>query len=120
MPRLAIIGGTGFYRMSGALLKEKKPVDTKYGLVTVSIYTTKKGVEFAFIPRHGEGHACTPHMINYQANIMALKTLGVQRIIGVCSVGSLRKKIKPGDLVLVDQFLDFTKARPSTFFDEEG
>jgi len=120
MPRLAIIGGTGFYQMTGASLKEKKPVDTKYGQVIVSIYKTNKGLEFAFIPRHGEGHSCAPHRINYRANIMALKTLGVERIIGVCSVGSLRKKIKPGDFVLVDQFLDFTKARPSTFFDEEG
>ncbi|BAI62475.1 purine nucleoside phosphorylase [Methanocella paludicola SANAE] len=119
MPRTAVIGGTGFYDMAQAALKEKKAVDTKYGRVIVSIYQAG-GEEFAFLPRHSEGHTRAPHTVNYRANIMALKQLGVERIIGVCSVGSLRKHIKPGDFVLVDQFLDFTKSRPSTFFDEEG
>jgi len=120
MPRLAIIGGTGFYNMACATLKEKKPVDTKYGKVTVSIYEGSDGTEFAFLPRHGEGHSCAPHKVNYRTNILALNLLGVERIIGVCSVGSLRKELKPGDFVLVDQFLDFTKSRPNTFYDEEG
>jgi 5'-methylthioinosine phosphorylase len=119
MPRTAVIGGTGFYRMEHAELKEKLVVDTKYGPAEVSIYEAG-GEEFAFLPRHGENHACAPHKVNYRANVMALKMIGVERIIGVCSVGSLRKGIKPGDFVLVDQFLDFTKARPSTFYDEEG
>jgi len=119
MPRTAVIGGTGFYDMEQATLKEKKAVDTKYGRAVVSIYEAG-GEKFAFLPRHGEGHKRAPHMVNYRANIMALKQLGVERIIGVCSVGSLQKQIKPGDFVLVDQFLDFTKSRPSTFFDEEG
>jgi 5'-methylthioadenosine phosphorylase len=120
MPRLAIIGGTGFYKMSSAPLKEKREVDTKYGHVTVYVYTSQCGQEFVFLPRHGEGHARSPSHVNYRANIMALKQLGVDRIIAVCSVGSLRKEIKPGDFVLVDQFLDFTKSRPSTFYDEDG
>ncbi len=120
MPRSAIIGGTGFYQMDSVTLKEKKLVDTQYGAVTVSIYKGNTGEEFAFLPRHGEGHVSAPHKINYRANIMALKLIGVERIIGICSVGSLRKKIKPGELVLVDQFLDFTKSRPATFFEDEG
>jgi 5'-methylthioadenosine phosphorylase len=120
MPRTAVIGGTGFYSIASAALKEKKAVDTKYGQVIVSVYEAEGGEEFAFIPRHGEGHACAPHKVNYRANIIALKQMGVERVIGVCSVGSLRKNIKPGDFVLVDQFLDFTKSRPSTFFDEDG
>jgi 5'-methylthioadenosine phosphorylase len=120
MPLLAVIGGTGFYEIACATLKEKKLVDTKYGQVGVSIYASKSGKEFAFLPRHGEGHALAPHRVNYRANIMALKVMGVERIIGVCSVGSLSKKIKPGDFVLVDQFLDFTKSRPLTFFEEDG
>jgi 5'-methylthioadenosine phosphorylase len=120
MPRLAVIGGTGFYKIASATLKEKKPVDTKYGLVSVSIYASKSGEEFAFLPRHGEEHALAPHKINYRANVMALKQIGVERIIGVCSVGSLHKDIKPGDFVLADQFLDFTRGRPETFFSDEG
>ena len=120
MPRLAVIGGTGFYEIASATLKEKKLVDTKFGQATVYIYASKSGKEFAFLPRHGEGHAYAPHVVNYRANIMALNLLGVERIIGVCSVGSLRKDINPGDFVLVDQFLDFTRGRPETFFEEEG
>ncbi len=119
MPRTAVIGGTGFYHIARAKLKEKKPIDTKYGPAVVFIYEDG-GEEFAFLPRHGERHSCVPHLVNYRANILALKTLGVERIIGVCSVGSLRKKIGPGDFVLADQFLDFTKSRPSTFFYEGG
>jgi 5'-methylthioadenosine phosphorylase len=115
-----VIGGTGFYDMGSATLKEKKLVETKFGPVTAFIYVSDGGEEFAFLPRHGEGHSIAPHKINYRANIMALKQLGVERIIGVCSVGSLRKDIAPGDIVLVDQFLDFTKGRPDTFFEEEG
>lgn len=119
MPRTAVIGGTGFYYMAHAALKEKKAVDTKYGRVEVYVYEAG-GEEFDFIPRHGSGHSCAPHKVNYRAIIMALKQMGVERIIGICSVGSLRKDIKPGDFVLVDQFLDFTKSRPYTFYEEEG
>lgn len=119
MPHLAVIGGTGFYGMERAKLKEKRAIDTNYGPSVVSIYDDG-GEEFAFLPRHGESHTCAPHRVNYRANVMALKMLGVERIVGVCSVGSLRKPIRPGDLVLADQFLDFTKARPSTFFDGAG
>lgn len=118
MPRLAIIGGTGFYKMSSAPLKEKLEVGTKYGRVTIYIYTGKGGQEFAFLPRHGEEHTCSPSNINYRANIQALKQIGVERIIAVCSVGSLKKDIWPGDFVIIDQFIDFTKSRPTTFFDE--
>ncbi|MCD1293785.1 S-methyl-5'-thioadenosine phosphorylase [Methanocella sp. CWC-04] len=120
MPRLAIIGGSGFYRMTCAAIKGKKTISTKYGDVTVSIYENEKGEDFVFLPRHGECHICAPHRIDYRANIMALKELGVERIIGVVSVGSLKEHIKPGSFVLLDQFIDFTKARPSTFYDEEG
>jgi 5'-methylthioadenosine phosphorylase len=117
MPRTAIIGGSGFYSVPGCTLIEKQPVQTKYGEVTLFIYRNKDGMEFAFLPRHGEGHTCPPHMINYRANIAALKQAGVERIIAVASVGSLRAHIRPGDFVLLDQFIDFTKSRPSTFFD---
>ncbi|OPY30287.1 MAG: putative 6-oxopurine nucleoside phosphorylase [Methanocella sp. PtaU1.Bin125] len=117
MPRTAIIGGSGFYSVPGCTLKEKRQISTKYGDVTIFIYADKAGTEFAFLPRHGEGHVCPPHKINYRAQVMALKTAGVESIIAVASVGSLRAFIRPGDFVLVDQFIDFTKTRPSTFFE---
>lgn len=118
MPRTAIIGGSGFYSVPGCTLKEKRQVTTKYGDATVFIYFNQSGQEFAFLPRHGEGHTAPPHKVNYRANVMALKQCGVERIIAIASVGSLRERIRPGDFVLLDQFLDFTKIRPSTFFDE--
>ncbi|CAJ37461.1 S-methyl-5'-thioadenosine phosphorylase [Methanocella arvoryzae] len=120
MPRTAIIGGSGFYCVPGCNLKEKKVVRTKYGDATLFFYENEKGAEFVFLPRHGEGHTCAPHRINYRANVIALKEAGIERIIGISSVGSLREAIRPGDFVLLDQFLDFTKARPITFFDEDG
>lgn len=119
MPRTAIIGGSGFYSVPGCTLKEKRQVSTKYGDATVFIFIDPSGTEFAFLPRHGERHTCPPHKINYRANIMALRTCGVERIIAVTSVGSLREAIRPGDFVLTDQFLDFTRSRPSTFYDGE-
>lgn len=118
MPRTAIIGGSGFYSVPGCTLKEKRLISTKYGDVTVFIYVDKAGTEFAFLPRHGEGHVCPPHKINYRANVMALKHAGVERIIAVASVGSLRAFLRPGDFLLLDQFIDFTKSRPSTFYEE--
>jgi 5'-methylthioadenosine phosphorylase len=118
MPRTAIIGGSGFYSVPGCTLVEKRPVATKYGDVTLFIYRNKDGLEFVFLPRHGEGHTSPPHMINYRANIMALKQAGVESVIAVASVGSLRAHLRPGDFVLLDQFIDFTRSRPSTFYGE--
>jgi len=73
------------------------------------------GIEVAFLPRHGKNHTIPPHMINYRANIYALKQLGIERIISPCAVGSLKEEYKPGDMVIVDQFIDFTKSRKYTF-----
>ncbi len=73
----------------------------------------------AFIPRHREGHDNPPHMINYRANVYALKMLGVDRIIATNAVGSLDESIKPGDFLLPDDFLDFTRKRPFTFYDDQ-
>ena len=120
MPRTAIIGGSGFYSVPGCKLREKRVVWTKYGDATLFIYENSSGGEFIFLPRHGEDHNCAPHKINYRANIKALHEAGVELIIGISSVGSLRESIRPGDFVLLDQFLDFTKHRPITFFDEDG
>lgn len=76
-----------------------------------------EGVEVAFLSRHGSGHVLPPHKVNYRANIWAMKQLGVERIISPCAVGSLKENYRPGDLVIVDQFIDHTKRRDYTFFD---
>jgi 5'-methylthioadenosine phosphorylase len=116
--KVAIIGGTGVY--DPALLKDVLTLDvqTRYGSVRVTT-GSYMGHDVLFLPRHGEGHSVPPHRINYRANIMSLKQLGVECILSTSAVGSLNKDMKPGDLAVVDQFIDFTKFRASTFFDGE-
>jgi len=114
--RLAIIGGTGVYDPRILSNIREQEVSTPYGNVQVKI-GTYEGEEVAFLPRHGEQHSVPPHLINYRANILGLKRLGVERVIATTAVGSCNRSMKPGDFVLVDQFLDFTKSRPTTFFD---
>ncbi|HEY8531773.1 MAG TPA: S-methyl-5'-thioadenosine phosphorylase, partial [Limnochorda sp.] len=89
---------------------------TPYGEITVQT-GRYHGHQIAFMPRHGKGHSIPPHKINYRANIWGLKALGVQRILATAAVGSLNPAMEPGHFVFVDQFLDFTKGRASTFFD---
>lgn len=115
---IGIIGGSGLY--DPAILEDVKEVKvaTPFGppsdLIAVG---TLKGRRIAFLPRHGKGHRIPPHLINYRANIWALKELGVERVISVSAVGSLREDYKPGDFVNTDQFIDMTKNRIYTFFD---
>lgn len=114
--RVGIIGGTGFYE-PGLLEREQDvSVETPYGsvLLKVGFY---KGRNVAFLPRHGGKHIIPPHLINYRANIWALKEIGVTKVIATAAVGSLQEDLKPGEIVLVDQFLDFTKSRPQTFYE---
>jgi 5'-methylthioadenosine phosphorylase len=113
---LAIIGGTGVY--DPGLLEAPEPVqvETPYG--TASLYAGRlAGREAAFLLRHGAGHAVPPHRVNYRANLWALGQLGVRRVLASAACGSLRRELAPGTWVLVDQFLDFTRGRPGTFFD---
>ena len=116
---IGIIGGTGIY--NAELLDNSKSIKifTPYGstsdLITIGEY---EGRSVAFIPRHGKGHTLPPHKVNSRANIWALHSLGVTRIIAPSAVGSLRDSYKPGDIVLPDQFLDITKQRDYTFYDE--
>lgn len=116
MAKIAIIGGTGVYdpRILSDIIEEE--IITPYGPVQ---YKQGKYLNqtVAFIPRHGSHHSIPPHLINYRANIWAMKKLGVTDIISTTAVGSLNLAMKPGDFVLVDQFLDFTKARTSTFYE---
>ncbi len=117
MPKIAIIGGTGVY--DPQILSEitVETIKTAYGQVTIKIgtYANKK---VAFLARHGENHAVPPHKVNYRANILALKELGVEKIIATAATGSLNLEMRPGDFVLVNQFIDFTKNRPQTFYED--
>ncbi|NPA48304.1 MAG: S-methyl-5'-thioadenosine phosphorylase [Thermococci archaeon] len=116
MPRVAIIGGSGLEE----LLEEihETNVETPYGQVSLRI-GTYGGEEIAFLSRHGPSHAVPPHRVNYRANIWGLWKLGVERIIGTSAVGSLNLSMKPGDFVVLDQLIDFTKSRRYTFYDGE-
>ena len=116
---IGIFGGTGIY--DPGLLTESKEVivDTPFGKtsdsITVGIY---KGRKVAFMPRHGRKHTIPPHLINFRANIWAFKEMGIKRIIAPSAVGSLKQDLKPGDFVLPAQFIDFTKSRKTTLFED--
>jgi len=114
MPPIGIIGGTSIYSLG--IDVEGKIVDTSYGQSFIQVGQWKDR-QIAFLARHGKGHQLPPHKINYRANIMALKQIGVAEIIATAAVGSLAEYYQPGDLVLLNQFIDFTKNRPATFFD---
>lgn len=109
----AIIGGTGVYDIGKAA---SRVITTEYGVAEVDVISIN-GVEIAFLARHGKGHSVPPHMINYRANMMALKKLGVKYIYATCAVGSLNENFAPGDVVVLKDFIDFTKNRPLTFFE---
>lgn len=110
----AIIGGTGIY--SGASESQKRTVNTKYGDVDLDIITIN-GEMIVFLARHGTKHSVPPHLINYRANIMALKQIGVNYIYATAAVGSCNENYEPGDLVVIKDFIDFTKSRELTFFE---
>lgn len=111
---LALIAGTGFDRFLKP--EEDKIVKTPFG--SRSIYRIQtQNQSFYYLPRHGLDHSVAPHLINYRANLWALKELGVDQILSLCAVGSLNKDFKPGHFVAIEDILDFTKGRTSTFYD---
>ena len=110
----AIITGTGIYEIPGFEF-EKMPVETPYGTASINI-GRKDGFELAFLARHGLDHTTPPHMINYQANIKALKMLGVKHAVATYAVGSINREIPPTGLALLTDFLDFTNNRPLSFY----
>ncbi len=115
--KVGIIGGSGLYKMEGMMGVEKVKVSTPFGEPSDTIILGNlEGVKVAFLPRHGEGHRIGPNELPAKANIYALKSLGVERIISVSAVGSLKDKIEPLDIVIPDQLIDTTKGRASTFF----
>ncbi|MBO8130892.1 MAG: S-methyl-5'-thioadenosine phosphorylase [Candidatus Marinimicrobia bacterium] len=120
MKKLAIIGGTGFYEFEGLIIKDSIRVDTPFGEPSSDfILGEVNGKEVLFLPRHGRGHRILPSKINYRANIYGLKKLGVTHVVSISAVGSFKEEIKPGSIVIVDQFFDRTKSSiNNTFFDE--
>ncbi len=116
--KIGIIGGTGLYSLDGMEILEEVHPDTPWGKPSDAITIGKfKGKTMAFLPRHGKGHFLNPSEIPAQANIAALKKLGVSEIVAFSSVGSLRQEIAPLDFVIPNQIIDRTKARHATFFE---
>jgi 5'-methylthioadenosine phosphorylase len=114
---IGIIGGSGLYEMEGVTVTREITVETPFGAPSDAIVVgTLEGRSVAFLPRHGRGHRILPGEINFQANVFALKTLGVERILSVSAVGSLKEKYAPLHMVVPDQFVDRTFKRASTFF----
>ena len=114
---VGIIGGSGFYRMEGLTDVRELRLDTPFGAPSSEIVAGRlDGVPVAFLPRHGPGHRILPGELPSRANVYALKTLGVEIIVGVSAVGSLREDIEPLHLVVPDQLIDRTRGRPATFF----
>jgi 5'-methylthioadenosine phosphorylase len=116
-PTLGVIGGTGIYDLEGFVPLTEKELDTPFGKPSDRFVIGRVGSStVAFLARHGQGHRHIPHEINYRANIYGMKMLGVERLVSITAVGSMKEEIEPGDLVVVDQFFDRTRRRPSSFF----
>ena len=116
LAEIGVIGGSGFYSLLDEVREIK--VDTPYGAPSDSFFLAEVGGRrVAFLPRHGRRHTIPPHLINYRANVWAMRSLGVKAVISPCAAGSLQPHVKPGDFVLCDQFVDRTRARASTFFE---
>jgi 5'-methylthioadenosine phosphorylase len=113
---VGIFGGSGFYRFLDDV--EEVAVDTPYGPPSARIRIGEvEGRRVAFMPRHGDEHTLPPHRINYRANVWAMRSVGVRRIVGPSACGSLKRELAPGTFVLCDQFVDRTKGREDTFYD---
>jgi 5'-methylthioadenosine phosphorylase len=117
--KIGVIGGSGLYEIEGFTDREEVDIKTPFGKPSDSIVVWKlEGVGVAFLPRHGRGHRILPTEVPSRANIYALKSLGVERIIAINSVGSLKEAYQPGSLLIPDQVIDRTRNRVSTFFGE--
>jgi 5'-methylthioadenosine phosphorylase len=115
---IGIIGGTGIYGPKSVKEVRKEVVKTPYGDAPEIKIVEFSGREVAFLPRHGKSHGVPPHKVNYRANVYALKEIGVDRIVSTNSVGGINESFAPGDVVIPHDFLDFTKGRESTFYDD--
>jgi 5'-methylthioadenosine phosphorylase len=114
---IGIIGGTGLYQMEGFTDVREVALDTPFGPPSDRLVVgALEGRRVAFLPRHGRGHRILPHELNFRANVFAMKALGVEWILSVSAVGSLKERYAPLDVLVPDQFIDRTMQRPSTFF----
>ena len=116
---LGIIGGSGIYDLPELQERQEVVIETPFGMPSDALITgTLHGVRMAFLPRHGRGHRIAPHELPFRANMHAMKQLGMECVLGISAVGSLKAELVPGHFVLVDQFLDRTRGRTeeSTFF----
>lgn len=119
-PVLGVIGGSGLYDFPSLENTTKINPSTPFGYPSAPIVMGNlDGKPVAFLARHGIGHTISPTKVNYRANIYAMKSIGVERIIGVSACGSLREDFAPGNIVIPDQLFDYTHKRPRTFFDED-
>lgn len=118
---LAIIGGSGLYNFPDLQHVEKRAIDTPFGPPSVPVvFGSIADRPIAFLARHGEDHLLAPHRVNYRANVWALHSVGVRRIVGVNAVGGIRADMKPCAVAVPDQIIDYTSGRASSFSDVEG
>jgi len=121
MSTLAIIGGSGLTQLENLVITDRHVTRTPFGEPSGAlIYGTVGGNEVIFLARHGHGHTIPPHVVNYRANLWALHEAGVQSVIAVAAVGAIDRTLKPSDLVLPDQIIDYTYARAHTFFEGQN
>jgi 5'-methylthioinosine phosphorylase len=119
MSLLAIIGGTGLTSLQTLQITRKHMVTTPWGEPSGPLtYGVLAGKAVLFLPRHGSGHTIPPHMVNYRANIWALRQVGASRVIAVAAVGGIHQELGPGQLAAPDQIIDYTYSRAHTFFEE--
>lgn len=118
-PPLGVVAGTGFYDLDALEDRSTETVDTRWGPARVT-RGTWHGLPVVFLTRHGPGHSVPPHLVNYRANVRALADLGCRDVVAVNVTGSIDPELRPGDLLCLDDFVDFTKQRPVTFFDGSG
>jgi len=118
MAAVAVIGGTGMNEWPGLAIQRAQPVGTPYGDPSAPlIYGRIYGTDVIFLPRHGDGHKIPPHLINYRANLWALKDAGVRSVIAIAAVGGIGRKMKPAAVAVPDDLIDYTWGREHTYFD---
>lgn len=120
MSAIAIIGGTGLTSLDNLEIVRREVVYTPYGEPSGPVtHGRLGGKDIVFLARHGYGHTIPPHKVNYRANIWALRSIGVERIVAVAAVGGIREDMKPGTLAFPDQIVDYTWSRQHTYFEED-